>query len=426
MVRDSCDIVILTMNNYRFTEACLKSLFLCDAGYPFEVHVFDNASTDGTPDRLATDFPQVRVWRSDTNVGFAGGNNVVLDRTNSRFACLLNNDTIITIGWLKEMVSAMNASSHVGIVGCRGNNANKEESPEQAVGLANMKLDELDMGLLNKVARRLSRESKRFTTTSKVVGYCMLLRRSMLREIGLLDTRFWPGNFEDNDICCRAVEAGYKIVVSNRSFVYHFVSTTFRQDEASWHRLFAVNRRFFDLKWSNTGRIDSIGAKPRDRLKVAVEIPEDSVSARKIMAICDELRVRGVMIHTFGSSVATSGRVTHVLSHEPEKRYGDSHVVLHCPKVPSKKERGGNRVHVHLSVGDGKYNPCKRYHRLRIGRKDDWRFSPKAVSVQWRENGDPSVRQNLDDPPEEFHDTVDRIEEYLRILQGITCGRKHS
>ncbi len=425
-MRDACDIIILTMNNYRFTKACLESLFSCDAGHPFAVHVLDNASTDGTPDSLATGFPQVKVWRSDTNLGFAGGNNVVLDRTSSRFACLLNNDTIVTAGWLREMVSAMNANPKVGIVGCRGNNANTEESPEQAVGLDGMKLEELDMSRLNIAARKLSRESKRFTRANRVVGYCMLLRRSMLREIGLLDTRFWPGNFEDNDICCRAVEAGYKIVVSNRSLVYHFVSTTFRQDEEAWHRLFAVNKRLFDSKWSDTGRIDSIGVQPVDRLRVAMEVPADATAAAKILAICEELRVRGALVHIFGRP-ASSGSVTHVCSQDPEKRYGDSHVVFHCPKVPSKKDRGREvRAHVHLAVGNGKYNPCKRHYRLRIGRRDDWRFSPKAVSVQWRERGNLAIRQGLDDPPEEFHDTVDRIEEYIRILQGITCGRKRS
>ena len=102
-------------------------------------------------------------------------------------------------------------------------------------------------------------------------------------------------------------------------------------------------------------------------------------------------------------------------------------MVFHCPKVPSKKEMAGrSRAHVHLAMGNGKYNPCKRHYRLRIGGRDDWRFSPKAVSVQWREKGDPAIRQDLDDLVEEFHDMVDRIEEYIRILQGITCGRKHS
>jgi len=424
-VRDACDIIILTMNNYRFTKACLESLFSCDAGYPFSVYILDNASTDSTPDNLAKDFPQVKVWRSDTNLGFAGGNNIILDRTSSRFACLLNNDTIVTAGWLKEMVSAMNISSQVGIVGCRGNNANTEESPEQAVGLEGMKLEELDMNRLHHAARKLSHESKRFTKANKVVGYCMLLRRSMLREIGLLDTRFWPGNFEDNDICCRAMEAGYKIVVSNRSLVYHFVSTTFRQDEEAWHRLFAVNKRFFDFKWSDTGRIDCIGTNLRDRLRVAMEIPKDTPSAEKILAICKELRVRGALVHTFGQSGIFD--VMHVCSQEPEKRYGDSHVVFHCPKAPSKKERHGtSRVHVHLVFGDGRYNPCKRHYKLRIGRRDDWRFSPKSVSVQWREKVNPDFRQALYDPPEEFHDMVDRIEEYIRILQGIACDRKHS
>ena len=221
-MKNICDVVILTMNHYKFTKLCLDSLHTFDAGFPTALHVFDNCSTDGTPDNITRDFfGKVRVWRSDQNLGFAAGNDMVIDRTNGRFVCLLNNDTITTPNWLGEMVEAMESDPRIGIVGCRGNNAGGKDQTVNCAYSAN--IDDIDLGKVCKYSKRLAKAQPRFRAAPEVIGFCMLLRRSMLNRIGLLDTRFWPGNFEDNDLCRRAVEAGYRIIVANRCFVYHFV-----------------------------------------------------------------------------------------------------------------------------------------------------------------------------------------------------------
>lgn len=410
-MRNSCDIIILSMNNYRFTKACLDSLFSCEAGFPHSVHLLDNASTDGTPDNVARDFSgRVRVWRSDRNLGFAGGNNIVLGRTKGRFACLLNNDTVVTPGWLGEMVAAMEHDCRVGIVGCRGNNANREERPEQAVDF-DTTLDALDTAGLHQASVRLSRAQPRFKNLEQVVGYCMLLRRTMLNKVGLLDARFWPGNFEDNDLCLRAVEAGYKAVVANRSFVYHFVSSTMRH--IRWQHMFAVNRELFDRKWTETGRTATVGARPRERLKVAVEMPRNSSTAKKLLSVCEELQSRGNLVHTFGppNQPPSSRAVPHIAASDPEKRYADCKVVLHCFEPP---EVADGRVHVYLMLGRGRYNTSK-CHRLVFGRSDDRRFAPEFVSVRWLDAVRPR-RGELAELPPTFYDMVDRVEEHLRDI----------
>ena len=414
-MKNACDIIILAMNNYRFTKACLENLFACDAGFPFSVHLLDNASDDGTPDKVARGFRNVKIWRSDRNLGFAAGSNIVLAGTSSRFACLLNNDTIVTTGWLGEMVAAAESGQQVGVVGCRGNNAD-DKRPDQAVECEHMNLENLDHDRLQRIVASMSHAQPRFKQVNMIVGFCMLLRRSMLNRIGALDTRFWPGNFEDKDICLRAVEAGYKVMLANRSFVYHFVSSTFCRDKKAWRRAFSVNRRRFEAKWA--GRRSLIGKNARRRLRLAVELPYGA-ELEKVVMICEELIARGYLVHTFGESGTVpvpNSSVPHVASAVPAMRYADCDIVLH--RIDPPQDASGARVHARLVIGRCPAGPPKCAYRLHLGGSSGVRVAAGTTSVRWwgRATGEAGLR---------FHRMVDKIEEYLRGIQE-KCGKKRS
>jgi GT2 family glycosyltransferase len=419
-MKNLCDIVVLSLNNYRLTKACLESVLSCDAGFPFALHLFDNASSDGTPDSAARDFGgRVRVWRSGRNLGFAGGNNAVLSRTRGRFACLLNNDTVAAPGWLGEMVAAAEQDPRVGVVGCRGNNANLSERPEQAVDF-DATPETMDVAELRRAAAALSLAQPRFRAMNLVVGYCMLLRRTMLDRVGLLDARFWPGGFEDEDICRRAVEAGYKVAIANRSLVYHYISCTLREER--WRGVFEANREIFRRKWVDTGRIDAIRARPRRQLRIAAEAPQDEATAQKLLAVCEELAARGAKVHMFclpGRPPPPDCGVPRVASAAAEKRYADSDIVIHCARPPHPPAQD-RRLHVQLVTGEDEYNPPDGCYRLALGRANDRRFAPKSVSVKWTD----ATKQGRGSPeraPETFYDMVDGIEEHFLGLLAA-CG----
>jgi GT2 family glycosyltransferase len=412
-MKNLCDIAVLSFNNYGLTKACLESVLSCDAGFPFALHLFDNASSDGTPDSATRDFgDRVRVWRSDRNLGFAGGNNIVLSRTCGRFACLLNNDTVATPGWLGEMVAAAEQDPRVGVVGCRGNNVNLLERPEQAVDFSATP-ETMDVAELHKAAAVLSRAQPQFKAVDMVVGYCMLLRRTMLDRVGLLDARFWPGNFEDEDICRRAVEAGYSVALANRSLVYHYISRTMCDER--WRGVFEVNREIFRRKWVDSGRVDVIGERPRRQLRIAAEVPQGEPMAKKLSAVCEELAARGAKVHMFclpGHPPPPDCGVPHVASAAAEKMYADSDIVLHCtcPTAPAQDRK----LHVQLVTGENGYNPSGGRYRLALGRSDDRRFAPRFVSVKW--TGATKQRRVSPEHAATFYDMVDRIEEHFRGL----------
>jgi hypothetical protein len=267
----------------------------------------------------------------------------------------------------------------------------------------------MDVAELRKFAVVLSRAQPRFQAANLVVGYCMLLRRTMLDKVGLLDARFWPGNFEDEDICRRAVEAGYKVTIANRSLVYHYISSALRAEK--WGGVFEVNREIFRRKWVDSGRIDAIGARPRRRLHIAAEVPQGEAMAKKLSAVCEELAARGARVHMFclpGCPPPPDCGVPRVASAAAEKRYADSDIVLHCTPPPTAQDR---RLHVQLVTGEDGYNPSDGGHRLALGRANDRRFAPRFVSVKWTD----ATRQRRGSPERvaTFYDMVDRIEEHF-------------
>ena len=83
----------------------------------------------------------------------------------------------------------------------------------------------------------------------KLVGFCMLIKKSAVEKVGLLDERFSPGNFEDDDYSFRLRQSGYKLIVCYNSFVYHFGSISFNNNKNKFKKLLEKNRIKFYDKW---------------------------------------------------------------------------------------------------------------------------------------------------------------------------------
>ena len=90
------------------------------------------------------------------------------------------------------------------------------------------------------------------TETYRLVGFCMLIRDEVVRRVGLFDERFGTGNFEDDDYCLRVRQAGYRLVVAEDAFVFHFGNRTFVGMGLSKEKFGAVlheNEMKFREKW---------------------------------------------------------------------------------------------------------------------------------------------------------------------------------
>jgi GT2 family glycosyltransferase/tetratricopeptide (TPR) repeat protein len=253
-------LVILCCNQLDFTRLCLQSVLRYTRG-PYELILVDNGSTDDTPAYLdeirgrsnVADRPagpavpparpeRVVVLRNETNRGFAAGCNQGLAQARGRYLVLLNNDTLVTPGWLEGLIEwVLTDWPVVGMVGPVSGYA----APPQQVPI-----DYRDTpGLEAFTARRRRDYRGQALAIDRLTGFCLLVRREVLQAVGGLDEAFGLGFFEDDDLCLRARQAGFRLLVAQDVFVHHFGSRTFAGLGLDTRQQLQENFDKFRAKW---------------------------------------------------------------------------------------------------------------------------------------------------------------------------------
>lgn len=251
-------VVILAHNQWPFTELCLRSLAHAEAAHPglAEYILVDNASTDGTP-ALAAGIPNLKVIANSENLGFAGGNNSGISACRGKNIVLLNNDTIVPPQWL---VSFRHHAAHIPNLGLLGPSTNTEIGQAIHGASYNSLADLFDFNA------RLSREQGgAWERVKKISGLCLMIPRASLEKIGLLDTEFGVGYFEDDDLCLRADDLGLTIAWAKDIYVHHFGSVTFGDTGKGRQRCLEEGMARFAFKWGKRG-LDHIAKAHQETL----------------------------------------------------------------------------------------------------------------------------------------------------------------
>ena len=220
-------VVVLNWNGREDTLACLASLGRCT--YPnHQVLVVDNGSADGSEQAIRAAYPQLPLLQTGANLGFAGGNNTGIDwalRHRADWVLLLNNDTEVEPEFLTELVERAQRDSRVGVVGAAIAYARR---PQQLWAYGGGRFN-VATGRVRHVQQPVPDDalSTHGAVHFYVTGCAMLLRRQLLQQVGVLDTRYF--HFcEDADLCLRAETAGWQIAVAPRARMIHKVSATTR------------------------------------------------------------------------------------------------------------------------------------------------------------------------------------------------------
>lgn len=221
MKKEKTAIIILNFNGLPYILDCLESVFRFQdyKALGVEVMVVDNNSIDRSVELIRKQFPQVRVFKNKSNLGFAGGNNTGIKyalKNNFDRILLLNPDTIVVKDFLRPLGKLINSDKKIGIVapvliGKEG------EKTIFALGA------KVNLVLGRTKHKHLIKKPKNPLEQELVSGCCMLVKKEVFEKIGLLDERFFL-YFEDSDFCLRAKKAGYKIYVEPKSFIFHKTS----------------------------------------------------------------------------------------------------------------------------------------------------------------------------------------------------------
>ncbi len=223
------------------TRLCLAAV-LRNTAAPFEVVLVDNGSSDGTAAyaRALRD-PRIRVIRNAKNLGFARAVNQGLAEARGPYAVWLNNDCVVTAGWLESLQDTLERSPSIGAVGPVTHRACALQLAE---GKAPLPRDLERFAAAWSLSRR-----GQATWAHRLEGFCLLHRTDLLRRIGFLDERFGLGCYEDFDWCLRARQAGYELYVAEDVYVAHRGRAAFDGNRADRKRILRENRAAFVDKW---------------------------------------------------------------------------------------------------------------------------------------------------------------------------------
>ncbi len=229
-------IVILNFNTREHLAGCLRSV-QADLRPGDDIFVVDNASSDDSADMVERDFPWVRLICSPINGGFAHGNNQALRHATGDAVLLLNPDTILPAGALDAFEQCLAAYPRAGIIGP------KLLKPNGTMHLAcrrSFPTPSVAFYRLSGLSRLFPRSARfgRYNLTyldpdtpsevDSVCGACLLIRRSVIERIGLLDERFFMYG-EDVDWCLRARQDGWTVRYEPGIVVQHQHGAASRQ-----------------------------------------------------------------------------------------------------------------------------------------------------------------------------------------------------
>ena len=235
---NSVTVGIVTFNGRQCIQRCLESVF-AQTYKLLEVCVLDNGSNDGTEEFIANNFPNVRIISSPINLGFAGGHNEIIRKTQSDYVLALNQDAFLSPSFIQELLKAVSKQPDVGIVGGKLyslRNGAAEVAETNIIDMTWLDIEKKRRQVCYLHACPDPGEPTEPRLAFAMDGAAMMLRRAMLKDVEIdgefFDEDFFAGK-EDLDISWRAQLYGWKCLYVPAAIGYHLRTFTPKDKRAA-------------------------------------------------------------------------------------------------------------------------------------------------------------------------------------------------
>lgn len=305
------DVIIPVYRGIEETSRCIDSVYAARCQTPFRLIVINDCSPEpamyGYLEEAARRYGFM-LLTNEVNRGFVGTVNRGMALSEENDVLLLNSDTEVSADWLDRIMAQGYARDRIATVTPLSNNATICSYPDFAgrrVLSPGVSLDRMD-------AACAEANRGRYVPVPTGVGFCMLIRRACLDEIGLFDEEaFGKGYGEENDFCMRAAAEGWENILALDTFVFHAGEVSFAADSSA----------------GKARGMDALLAKhPRYLLDVASHVSEDPGRAFRAAITAQLWRDGGKPVYLLVTHSLGGGTERHV--RELAKRYAETARVL--------------------------------------------------------------------------------------------------
>jgi len=239
-------IIIVNYNVEHFLEQCLNSVLAARQDFAIEVIVVDNNSVDGSLEMMAEKFPQITLIANKDNRGFSKANNQGIRIAKGEYILLLNPDTVVESDTFAKTIAFMDAHPEAGGLGVKMLDGKGNFLPESKRGIPTPAAAFYKMFGLSKIFPR----SKRFAAYHQghlskdevheidvLSGAFMLMRKSALDKVGLLDEDFFMYG-EDIDLSYRIIKGGFKNYYFPETRIIHYKGESTKKNTVNYVYVF--------------------------------------------------------------------------------------------------------------------------------------------------------------------------------------------
>jgi hypothetical protein len=245
-VHPQVQITILNWNGYSDTSELLDSLKLINTP-EIKIIVVDNHSFGNDVGLLENNYKgYIQILKNDLNLGFAGGNNIGIKKaleSNPDYILIINNDTIVEPNFLSVLLDLFKLDENLGIIAPQINYYDEPKKVWSAGGKIS-KIRSSGFAITNKLENEISQIDRHVEFVS---GCCMLIKKEVFQTVGLFDENYFL-YLEDTDLCHRVNKAGYKIVVTPKSKIFHKVNKSTQKNDSTLPLYYTTRNRLYFAK----------------------------------------------------------------------------------------------------------------------------------------------------------------------------------